>query len=216
MAVETRNKSVEAALGDTLLFAEVKPRSPFPDPEGWQSERSWDELFEIANEYGDWVAVHTEAPWGGALDLLEKARGKTDKKILAKGIHQTDESIEQAIAAGADAVLVVGRVPKIHRDKCLIEPTDLYELRRLALGGLWLAWNSRDLQTGAPKQDPMTHDPLTFGRALEIVPELYCQASYVHTPEDVNPQAKAVLVGTHLPEFVKALGQAPARATRKL
>lgn len=184
-----------------LLIAEVKTKSPF----GWEAEESWEERFAIADEYGDWVAVHTEEAWGGSFELLEKARAKTNKQLLAKGIHATDESVERAIAAGADAVLVVGRLPRIYRDKCLIEPSNLYELRKLSLSGLRMVWNSRDVETGEPKTDPTTKREISFHDALSVYPRTYCQASYIRTPAEVHPEAKAVLVGTHLPEFVREL-----------
>ncbi len=184
-----------------LLIAEVKTTSPF----GWEADESWEERFAIAEEHGDWVAVHTDERWGGSFELLAEARARTDKPLLAKGIHKDDSDIEAAIAAGANAVLAVGRLPHIYRERCLIEPRDVYELRHFALSGLRLAWNSRDLDTGEPKTDPTTGRQISFADALEVYPRTFCQASYVRTPDDVHPKADAVLVGTHLPEFVAML-----------
>src|SRR4051812_45555141 len=107
------------------IIAEVKTGSPF----GYRSEKSWDELFAIASEAGDIVSIHTDSRWGGSFELVKKARSLTTKPILAKGIHATDAEIEQAIEAGADYVLVVGRVPALYIEKCLIEPLTLDELR---------------------------------------------------------------------------------------
>jgi len=90
------------------IIAEVKTESPF----GFKSEKSWDELFGIASKIGDIISIHTDARWGGSFDLIKKARGLTDKKILAKGIHAKDEEIRKAIEAGADYVLVSGAFRK--------------------------------------------------------------------------------------------------------
>ena len=65
------------------IIAEVKTHSPF----GYTSEKSWDELFAVANEIRDILSIHTDPRWGGSFELLEKARSRTNKPILAKGIH---------------------------------------------------------------------------------------------------------------------------------
>ena len=62
------------------LIAEVKTASPF----GWSSNRSWEELFDLANQYGDIISIHTDSRWGGSFDLLKQARQQTTKPILAK------------------------------------------------------------------------------------------------------------------------------------
>ena len=110
--------------GKTAIITEVKTQSPF----GWESDKTWDELFAIANDIGDILSVHTDARWGGSFDLIRKARAMTDKPILAKGIHATDDDVQQAIDAGADFVLVVVRVTRCsqHSGMC-----------RMA-AGLWL------------------------------------------------------------------------------
>ncbi|MBP6974654.1 MAG: hypothetical protein KBB54_01790 [Candidatus Pacebacteria bacterium] len=109
------------------IIAEVKTQSPF----GFKSEKSWDELFAVANEIGDILSIHTDPRWGGSFDLVRKAKALTNKPILAKGIHATDMEVQQAIDVGADYVLVVGRIPSIHQDKCLIEPLTLAELKKI-------------------------------------------------------------------------------------
>ncbi|HEY9481074.1 MAG TPA: hypothetical protein VIR98_02465 [Candidatus Paceibacterota bacterium] len=103
------------------IIAEVKTQSPF----GFCSDKSWDELFTVANEIGDIVSIHTDPRWGGSFDLVRKAKSLTTKPILAKGIHVTDDDVRQTIEAGADYVLVVGRIPAAHADKCLVEPLTL-------------------------------------------------------------------------------------------
>ena len=109
------------------IIAEVKTQSPF----GWKSDKAWDELFQIANEIGDIISVHTDARWGGSFELLSKARSLTQKPILAKGIHRLDTEVQKAIALGADWVLVVGRTPKVNAEKCWIEPLNLNQLKEI-------------------------------------------------------------------------------------
>jgi len=174
------------------IIAEVKTQSPF----GFKSNKSWDELFEIANDIGDMISIHTDSRWGGSFDLIIKARKLTKKPILAKGIHEKDSDIEKALSAGADFVLVVGRIPKIHMDKCIIEPYTLDELSKIPKT-FKVVWNSRDLKTGGVKSE-------TFDTARAIFPGWLCQASHIKTINDIHPLANAVLVGEHLEEFAKS------------
>ena len=95
------------------IIAEVKTKSPF----GYVSGKDWAELFEIANIIGDIVSIHTDPRWGGSMELVKKARNLTSKPILAKGIHKSDDEIRQCLEAGADFVLVVGRIPTIFQGK---------------------------------------------------------------------------------------------------
>jgi indole-3-glycerol phosphate synthase len=171
-----------------IFIAEVKTRSPF----GWCSPYSWATLFEIANEVGDWVAVHTEAPWGGSLDLLRTARRLTDKPLLAKGLHSSDIEVREAFEAGADHVLVVGRIPSVRPTDCLIEPISIRDLHRIPVG-FRAVWNSRDLRTGGRKSE-LFADARRWSGWL-------CQASNIEDPRGIDPGADAVLVGTHLPAF---------------
>lgn len=177
-----------------LIIAEVKMMSPF----GYVAEKSWDELFEIANGVGDIISIHTDPRWGGSFELITKAKSLTSKPILAKGIHATDEDIENAIKAGADFVLVVGRMPATYLDKCMIEPLTLAELKTIPLH-VHAVWNSRDLTTGGMKEE-------TFKQAREIFPGWLCQASNIRTRRDIQEGADAVLVGEHLEVFTKSFG----------
>ncbi len=176
-----------------IIIAEVKTQSPF----GWKSDKAWDELFQIANEVGDIISVHTDLRWAGSFDLIKKVKSLTNKPILAKGIHATDEEIQQAIDAGADYVLVVGRIPEIHLDKCLIEPLTLDELKNIP-ADVKVVWNSRDLSDGGPKKE-------TFEEARAIHKGWLCQASNIKSKEDIKEGADAVLVGTNLIEFSRSL-----------
>jgi len=175
------------------IIAEVKTLSPF----GFKSEKSWEELFKIANEVGDIISIHTDSRWGGSFDLVREARLLTDKPILAKGIHKTDSDIQKAIDAGAEHVLVVGRIPSVHTQKCLIEPVNLKELKTIP-NNLKVVWNSRDLSDGSLKEE-------TFQEARNIFKGWLCQASNIKTVDDIEDGADAVLVGEHLEEFSKSL-----------
>lgn len=175
------------------IIAEVKTKSPF----GYQSEKSWDELFAVASEVGDIISIHTNERWGGSFDLIRKAKGLTKKPILAKGIHATDIEVQQAIDAGADYVLVVGRIPSVHVDKCLIEPRTLDELKTIPVDSK-VVWNTRDLSHGGAKKE-------TFEEARNIFTGWLCQASNIKTVTDIKETADAILVGTHLIEFAESL-----------
>lgn len=173
-----------------ITIAEVKTESPF----GWKSDRTWDELCEFACHVGDWVAVHTDPRWGGSFDLLGKARKLTPKLLVAKGIHGTDDEVRRAFESGADRVLVVGRIPGLLVEKCLIEPRTLDELKALP-ESMWAVWNDRDLGTGGKKA-------VSFREARSAFKGWLCQASFIKDKGDIYRSADAVLVGTHLREFV--------------
>ncbi|HVU06469.1 MAG TPA: hypothetical protein VHE10_01625 [Candidatus Paceibacterota bacterium] len=182
------------------IIAEVKTRSPF----GFKSEKSWDELFSLANEIGDMVSVHTDPRWGGSFALIERARSLTRKPILAKGIHATDGEIDRAVKAGADYVLVVGRIPGVHAEKCLIEPLTLEELKAVPKS-LKVVWNSRDLSDGSLKRE-------TFEEARTLFAGWLCQASNIRTVEDIRDGADAVIVGAALPDFAESLKRMAQRS----
>ncbi len=185
-----------------VIIAEVKTHSPF----GWESQHDWPELFRIADQVGDMIAVHTDRRWHGSFDLIKRARDLTDKPILAKGIHSTDEDVVKAVAAGADFVLVVGRIPAVYQDRCLIEPSSLKEIRTIPTGQK-VVWNSRDLASGGLKRHAFTEARALFSGWL-------CQASNIVRVKDIEPSADGILIGTHLPELAQDL--LAARATGKV
>lgn len=189
--------------GNIEIIAEVKTHSPF----GYVARKSWDELFWLAEQVGDMVAVHTDPRWGGSLKLLQKARALTAKPLLAKGVHTSDAHIKEALMSGADWVLVVGRVPGVYRERCLIEPLTLRELQRLA-PVTKAVWNSRDLLTGGLKKE-------TFAQARHFFPGWLCQASNIRTVADIDVGANAILVGTYLAEFAQSLVRPSGERTRK-
>lgn len=176
-------------IGKIKIIAEVKTKSPF----GFKSDKSWEELFKIANRVGDMISIHTDARWGGSFNLIKRTKKLTSKPILAKGIHSDDEDIGKALRNGADYVLVVGRIPKIMHEKCLIEPLNLKELSQMPEGSR-VVWNSRELSTGKLKKE-------TFEQARKIWDGWLCQASNIKSIKDIKKGADAVLVGSHLKEF---------------
>lgn len=179
------------------FIAEVKTQSPF----GFKSNRSWDYLFELANKIGDIISIHTDPKWDGSFDLIKKARKLTNKPILAKGIHSSNEDIVKAIDCGADFVLVVGRNPNFLPNKVIIEPNSLAELELLK-NYPRIIWNQRDLYY---KSDKYTNDIMgkieQFGNARNIYKGWLCQASLINNKFDINPDADAILVGTYLENF---------------
>lgn len=182
-----------------LLIAEVKTMSPYST---WRSERSWGELFEIAAEYGDWISIHTDVKWNGSFHQIEKARKMATKPILAKGIHREDYDIKRALDYGADAVLVVGRIPEEDLlPSCLLEPrtiAQLQEFREKVPEKQRIVWNSRNLHTGKLKRE-------TFEQARTQWPGWLCQASNISTPADILPGTDAILVGQELEQFTSLL-----------
>lgn len=178
----------------SFLIAEVKTQSPF----GYKSNRSFDYLKELACEYGDMISVHTDPRWNGNFDLLKRARNWTNKPILAKGIHATDDDIQKAIDYGADKVLVVGRIPaKKYLSYCYIEPNTLEELATLP-SDISAVWNSRDLENGGLKK-------AAFGDAKAIFKGNLIQASNIKSPADVCPDSYAHIVGQNLENYLSSL-----------
>jgi hypothetical protein len=179
--------------GGITIIAEVKMRSPF----GFISKRSWEEQFKLAEEIGDIVSVHTDSRWGGSLDEIRKVRTRTKKPILAKGIHENDDMIDAAVKAGADYVLVVGRMPEVHHDVVWIEPNSIAQLKTIP-DTFKVVWNARDINTGKPK-------PETFGQARDAWQGWLCQASFIKSINDVEGGANGILVGQGLEEFAKSI-----------
>lgn len=188
-----------------LFIAEVKTESPF----GFKSERNWADLLDLAIEHADIVAVHTDERWGGSFGQLAAAaeqirRIRIDERrplLLAKGIHEHDSEVRMALNCGADLVLVVGRQPPRELvPACIWEPANGRALLDLQDPTMKVMWNARDLETGAPI-------PSALGPqwAREMHRGWLCQASFIRTPDDVNPLVNAFIVGEHLPTFVEAL-----------
>ena len=173
------------------IIAEVKTKSPF----GFQSPHGWGTLFAWADQVGDAISIHTDPDWGGSFEMVALARRLTQKPIIAKGWHRSDLDIVKAKQAGADFVLVVGRVPDPSlRQHCWIEPRNLAELAELPKDVI-AVWNARNLSDGSPKTE-------TWAEARKIWDGPLCQASYIQKASDIFADANYALIGEHLPELM--------------
>ena len=182
------------------FIAEIKTKSPFgyqasPSPGEMPDQSVENRLIELALKHGNWVAVHTDERWGGSFRLLQKVRTMTDKPILAKGIHPTDEYIKQALDCGADYVLVIGRVPPDqYWNRIIIEPLTLTELEPVPKD-IKVLWNTRCPATGELKEE-------TVEEARALREGWFCHASNIESRRDVVEGADAFLVGEHLEAIV--------------
>ena len=137
-------------------IAEVKRRSPSagdlrPDADPAALARS----FEAAGAAA--VSVLVDERFGGSWEDLRAARAATSLPLLAKGYFSTRAELEEAQAAGADAVLLLlrdlddGTVAELMRSTeldILLEAHDPEELERAtALGAELIGVNARDLAT---------------------------------------------------------------------
>jgi indole-3-glycerol phosphate synthase len=192
---------------NTIIIAEVKTCSP----SGFKSNRSWDELLDIAiNMDSDWIAVHVNPEFGGSLDRIREAAKRTSKTIVAKGYHDTVEESDRSFDAGASLVLVTGRIPqkyyeqKAYREKYLIEPYTLEEFLEYPDGPRFV-WNSRDLLAlrfgGTEAKKKEDFDTVRRRRPCAWL----CQASNIKSIHDIHPRADAALIGTHLESFAASL-----------
>jgi hypothetical protein len=178
-----------------LIIAEVKTESPF----GWKSDKSWEELIEVADKVGDMISIHTNPLWGGSMELISQARKLSDKPILAKGLHESDTEVREALDAGARWVLVVGRECEVDPSRTLYEPYTFKQLTELPAYAKRTVWNARDLRNGGKAKD------VTFEEARAARAGWMCQASHIKTVEDIHPGAQAVLVGTSLELFAASV-----------
>lgn len=190
-----------------IFIAEIKTRNPF----GWQSGFCFSDLMEKAIEHGDWISVHTNALWGGDFDSISFVRRNTNKPILAKGIHASDDDIKRAVDHGADYVLVVDRFSYCHGHIAKL----IYEINEPKFSAETDKWssighghvshliyennkfmcNSRDLRTGCVKEN---------GGGLQAYLNAgvwVCQASGIRNIHEVNPRVNAYIVGEHLVNF---------------
>ena len=202
------------------VIGEVKLRSPFGKS---LTKNSFDEQLELADKISWMISIPTDKNLGGSFEDVARARKRTKKKILAKGLHGTDDAISRLLDLGADYVLVVGRIPNVHIDKCFIEPLTLAELSEIpSNGSCWAVWNSRDLSSwkdlpGIPEfllerwkrmelDGTQALKKETFKQAREAFGGPLCQASNLTTKADIEPGADAVLVGSNLETFAASLG----------
>jgi len=187
-----------------IFIAEIKTQSPF----GFVSKTPFVSLMECAIRYGDWISVHTNALWGGDYDAISFVRRNTNKPILAKGIHASDDDVKRAIDHGADYVLVVDRLPQKNLTKCLLEFSNLNKVKELSDRYMDTVFssdpilkficNSRDLRSGLPKKMWELDEYLKIGGWV-------CQASGIKSKSQVDNRVDAFIVGEHLIEFCKTL-----------
>ena len=190
-----------------IFIAEIKTQSPF----GYKSNDSFATLMECAIHHGDWVAVHTNALWGGDFDAISFVRKYTDKPILAKGIHGTNDDIHRAFDHGANYVLVVDRIPNTSdyllqekfKARVLMEFSNISRVvGNVRFNQYWkdskYVYNARDLQTGLPRRTNQLSTLLELGVWT-------CQASMITSWYDVNPNVQAFIVGEHLVSFCNKL-----------
>lgn len=187
-------------MNKTIFIAEVKNKSPF----GFYSKLALPELWELANQYGDWISVHTNYRWGGSFKWLKWCRDNTNKPILAKGIHSTDEEVDRALDLGADYVLVVNRIPESKNiNKCLLEISDPKILAEslLEYPNVKYVYNSRDLKTGLEKENDL-YDHYRYNC------NWLCGASMIKNKYDPlirYPLCDAFIIGENLPAFCRQL-----------
>lgn len=176
-----------------IFIAEIKTQSPT----GFRSPLGFYYLRDLAVKHGDWISVHTNGLWGGDFEAIPLVRAVTNKPILAKGLHSTDDDIQRALDKGADYVLVVGRYPADkYMDKCLIERHAQFE----PLAGVKYVCNSRDVSTG---------DYYTYGEQMVLLDRCLdrgnwtCQASGISSHHCIDPRVDAFIVGENLPMYIK-------------
>jgi len=140
------------------VIAEVKRRSPSAgDLRPGADPATLARSFETAGASA--VSILVDERFGGSWKDLESAGGTTTLPLLAKGFFSTRADLEEARAAGADAVLLllrelddstVANLMMTPGLDFLIEAHDAEELRRAtALGAEVIGVNARDLDTFA-------------------------------------------------------------------
>jgi indole-3-glycerol phosphate synthase / phosphoribosylanthranilate isomerase len=188
-------------------IAEVKRRSPSagdlrPDAEPAVLARSFEEAGAAA------VSILVDERFGGTWDDLRAARAATKLPLLAKGFFSTREQLEEALATGADAALLLLRdledatvlelmssVPELD---FLVEAHNADELRRAeALGAEVVGLNARDLATFEIDKRAQLNLVARAPRDRVIVAESGIQ-NRAHAAAAELAGADAVLVGSAL------------------
>lgn len=192
-----------------IFIAEIKMTSPY----GYKSPHAFIDIMKLAIKHGDWISVHTNKLWGGDYEAISFVRKNTNKPILAKGLHSTDDDIQKSLDHGADYVLVVDRFPypkKIDKntnlwDKCLFEIHDmrflqdnlnLYKEKTYfpSLHNNKFVYNFRDLRTGLPKK--LNEINMLLKQNIWT-----CQASGIKTHSQIVDGVDAFIVGSELVNF---------------
>jgi indole-3-glycerol phosphate synthase len=192
------------------LIAEHKRRSPSAGP-----IRDGVPVRDVVRAYARGgaaaLSILTDGPhFGGSLDDLRQARATTELPILRKDFIVDPYQLHEAVAAGADAVLLIvaaledEELETLHALSrelglaVLVEVHDEDELTRaIELGAVMIGINNRDLRT-------MQVDTGRTLRLLERVPPgvAVVAESGIREPEQLAEVAKAgvdaVLVGEAL------------------
>ena len=87
------------------IIAEVKTQSPF----GFRSQKSWDELFVIADSVGDMLSVHTDPRWGGSFDLIRRAKNGRARSDNLEIMRRDNRSVKNPVTANP----LAGESPRI-------------------------------------------------------------------------------------------------------
>lgn len=187
-----------------IFIAEVKTHSMF----GFQSKYNKYQLFDLACEKGDWISIHTDPRFGGSFDDIYMARRETNKPILAKGFHCSDDDVKRCYDMGANHVLVVDRYSHFHKSYPR-NTESIFEISRLDdiytfidPSDCKVVFNGRDLKTGLGRKS------LHKWHEYRAKCSWLCGASLIKHPIDVEllyPGADAFIVGEHLVEFCKEL-----------
>jgi len=192
------------------LIAEFKRRSPSAG-----EIRAGATVAEIAGAYerggAAALSVLTDGPsFGGSLDDLRAARAATELPILRKDFVVDRYQLDEALASGADAVLLIvaalddGALAGLHGEAaelgldCLVEVHDARELERaVAVGASVIGINNRDLKD-------LSVDRTTTSRLLAQMPEgaiAVAESGYDH-PDQLEELralgAAGVLIGETL------------------
>ncbi len=193
-----------------IFIAEPKIKSPF----GFKSFYQKDALNKLAIEHGDWLSVHVDELWGGSRKELKYCADNYDMPILAKGLHLTDNDIQNSLQLGADYALVVRRIPPDKFiSKCLMEPLSMYQLNSQYIEAInrsaGVVFNKRDLRTGKDRESfgadqDYWHNywASSFEHLRKLVKVPIFQASGIKSVSDVLPEVDGYIVGECLPQFV--------------
>lgn len=196
------------------FIAEIKTRSPF----GFKSNYDSYSLQMMAMEHGDMISIHVDPLWGGNVGYIGYMKkqlrdNRIHKPLIAKGLHLSDQSIEESIKYGADYVTVVGRIPtsKYLLPKCILEPLPDYGLpyqdfvhstldKMIETEPYGIIFNSRNLFDGSLNY--WDYESLKL-RISDISKNInLIQASGIKSMSTVHPLFNSYIVGENLPRFI--------------
>lgn len=175
-----------------LFVGEIKTKSPF----NFISKYTKEELFYVCVDKIDWLSIHTHPDFGGNAHDISYFRKKTDKPILAKGYHQSNDEIQKCLDFGADYVLTVDFIPAEHLlGKTLLEFSTLadFESALQKYPAAKYVYNARNLKNGKSRLEGLYN---YYRKANFLV-----QASFIKSTGDVKQDADAFIVGENLVEF---------------